>query len=147
MNLSDISKDQLVAYIAGHPGAEPEFGVVSSSNEKNVFVRFLDKIVKLGFPGTTAQACSPGDLHPAIWQPGPPTRIGNYFCYDPVHMNVVLRFWGPRDYAHQIIYNVLGDKIADIECVWWNVDGWTIDFNVISHAALASAHVPQANAA
>lgn len=56
---SDFQPGDAVIYIPGHAGGDPnhsdcERGVVSSTNHKNVFVRF----------GTseTAQSCNPGDL-------------------------------------------------------------------------------------
>lgn len=52
VNRSEIAGRQVV-YRAGHPGARPEQGEVTSANSVNVFVRFS---------GSTPQACTPSDL-------------------------------------------------------------------------------------
>ncbi len=46
-------KDRRVLYNAGHPGAEDEWGVVTSVGHRCVFVRFR---------GTQGQPCDPADL-------------------------------------------------------------------------------------
>lgn len=53
ISFSEIVGRQVV-YRAGHPGAEPEHGEVTSANSSVVFVRFN---------GSTSQACTPSDLH------------------------------------------------------------------------------------
>lgn len=43
-----------------------EYGVVSSTNNKNVFVRFDRHVAKLGWDGATSQACDPKDLEKVV---------------------------------------------------------------------------------
>jgi hypothetical protein len=56
-----------VAYIPGHSFGDikhpdVEHGIVSSSNGKNVFVKFDRIVSRLGLDGTTSQSCCPEDL-------------------------------------------------------------------------------------
>lgn len=39
-----------------------EHGIVSSKNEKYIFVKFQKQIDKFGWDGTTSQSCNPSDL-------------------------------------------------------------------------------------
>lgn len=56
-----------VAYIPGHAFGDirhpdVEHGVVSSSNSKNVFVKFNEALSRFGWEGATSQSCYPEDL-------------------------------------------------------------------------------------
>ena len=56
-----------VAYIPGHAFgdmAHPdvEQGIVSSTNSKNVFVKFNEALSRFGWDGATSQSCCPEDL-------------------------------------------------------------------------------------
>ena len=69
MNLEDAKAQMRVAYvpnhatgIANHP--DVECGVVSSSNDLYVFVKFDKHVANVGLYGATAQSCRPEDLMP-----------------------------------------------------------------------------------
>jgi hypothetical protein len=64
MTLDEAQPDMLVEYRpANHPTRNAgEDGIVSSKNDRFVFVKFIAQIAKLGREGTTAQACDPEDL-------------------------------------------------------------------------------------
>jgi hypothetical protein len=56
-----------VAYVPRHAEGDMEHpdveqGVVSSVNSKYVFVKFDKHLTRLGWDGTTSQACDPDDL-------------------------------------------------------------------------------------
>ncbi len=64
MNTSDFHPGDRVLYVPNHAHGDAkhpdcERGIVSSTNEVNVFVRYFRKD---GSPGTTAQATYPDDL-------------------------------------------------------------------------------------
>lgn len=74
MRLSQIYPKLKVAYIPGHADGDinhpdVEFGIVSSKNHVNAFVKFDKQLRKFGWDGTTSQSCSPEDL----------------FCYESTH--------------------------------------------------------------
>ena len=58
--LNDFKPDDRVAYVM-FDGSK-QWGRVSSVNHKYVFVKFDANVAKLGWHGTTAQACDPRDL-------------------------------------------------------------------------------------
>lgn len=65
--LAECTVGKRVAYIPMHAFGDPnhadvEHGTISSVNHKYVFVRFDHQVAKLGWEGTTAQACDPYDL-------------------------------------------------------------------------------------
>lgn len=62
MNLSDITPNMRVAYVPSHNKEALEYGVVSSKNDKYVFVKFDKQLKKFGWDGTTSQPCNPLDL-------------------------------------------------------------------------------------
>ena len=67
MKLEDIKPNMRVAYITLHADGNPdhpdvEHGTVSSVNSKYAFVKFDKQVSKLGWGGSTAQACDPVDL-------------------------------------------------------------------------------------
>ena len=67
MNIKLATPGVRVAYIPGHAFgdmAHPdvEYGIVSSSNDKNVFVKFDRIVSRLSLDGTTSQSCCPEDL-------------------------------------------------------------------------------------
>ena len=67
MNIKLATPGVRVAYIPDHAFgdmAHPdvEHGIVSSSNGKNVFVKFDKAVSRLGCEGTTSQSCCPEDL-------------------------------------------------------------------------------------
>lgn len=67
MELDDCKPNLRVRYIPRHAfGGEDhkdiEDGVISSRNDKYVFVKFDKQIVRLGSEGVTPQACNPKDL-------------------------------------------------------------------------------------
>lgn len=52
-------------YIPAHAGpakVDVEFGVVSSMNERYIFVKFDAEVKKLGLAGATAKACIPKQI-------------------------------------------------------------------------------------
>ena len=56
-----------VRYVPGHAHGDRhhsdcEDGTISSFGPDNVRVRFYKQVAKLGWEGTTAQACTPEDL-------------------------------------------------------------------------------------
>lgn len=68
MKTSDFKVRQRVAYVPLHADGDvshpdTELGFVSSVGEKNVFVKFDDQLEKLGWDGTTSQACDPNSLY------------------------------------------------------------------------------------
>ena len=67
MNAEDFKEGDRVVYVPIHAHGDighkdVEHGTVSSINEKNVFVRFDATVERLGWDGTTAQACYPWSL-------------------------------------------------------------------------------------
>jgi hypothetical protein len=69
MNLSDAYRQQKVAYVPTHARGDlnhhaVERGLVSSHNDKYVFVKFDKQLAKFGWDGTTSQSCDPADLVP-----------------------------------------------------------------------------------
>jgi len=67
MKSSDFVAQERVAYIPTHAHGDighkdVEYGRVSSTNEKFVFVRFDKTVARLGWEGTTSQSCRPEDL-------------------------------------------------------------------------------------
>lgn len=67
MKASEFLHGMRVRYVPGHAfgditSPQCEDGTVSSNNGKNVFVKFDKQVLKLGWGGTTSQACSPEDL-------------------------------------------------------------------------------------
>ena len=60
MNIEEAEPKMVVFY--NHFDGRAEMGVVSSKNDKFVFVKFTEKIQRLGWDGTTSQACNPEDL-------------------------------------------------------------------------------------
>lgn len=67
MNIKLATPGVRVAYIPGHAFgdmAHPdvEYGIVSSSNDKNVFVKFNEALSRFGWDGATSQSCCPDDL-------------------------------------------------------------------------------------
>ncbi|HEY5865113.1 MAG TPA: hypothetical protein VI542_06105 [Candidatus Tectomicrobia bacterium] len=68
MNLTDFYAGQRVFYCNRtyhHTTPQKityEPGTVSSTNDTYVFVKFDAQVVRMGWQGTTAQACHPGDL-------------------------------------------------------------------------------------
>ena len=67
MNINHATPGVRVAYIPGHAFGDMthpdvEHGIVSSSNGKNVFVKFDRVVSRLGLDGTTSQSCCPEDL-------------------------------------------------------------------------------------
>ena len=67
MNLEDVQPRMRVAYVPQHANnslehPDVEFGVVSSKNHVNVFVKFDKQLHAFGWEGTTSQACCPEDL-------------------------------------------------------------------------------------
>ena len=67
MNIKLATPGVRVAYIPGHAFGDMthpdvEHGIVSSSNDKNVFVKFDRIVSRLGLDGTTSQSCCPEDL-------------------------------------------------------------------------------------
>lgn len=67
MKAEEFKPEQDVAYIPSHADGDinhpdVEFGKVSSTNEKYVFVKFEPQLSNFGWDGTTSQACNPEDL-------------------------------------------------------------------------------------
>jgi len=67
VNLADIKPKMRVAYVPHHAAKDinhpdVEFGLVSSTNSKYVFVKFDKQLGQFGWDGTTSQSCSPDDL-------------------------------------------------------------------------------------
>ncbi len=60
LNLDEAEPKQVVFY--NHFDSRSEMGVVSSKNERFVFVKFSKQLQKFGWDGTTSQACRPEDL-------------------------------------------------------------------------------------
>ncbi len=60
MKLEDAEPKQVVFY--NHFDGRAEMGVVSSKNDRFVFVKFSKQLQKFGWDGTTSQACDPSDL-------------------------------------------------------------------------------------
>lgn len=61
MKTTDFKEGDRVAYKARHE-ATLIWGTVSSVNDTYVFVRFDEQVSKLGWHGTTSQACTPKQL-------------------------------------------------------------------------------------
>lgn len=66
MKLEEAQPDMPVMYVK-KPGTalgknEFERGIISSKNDTYVFVKFNSTVAKLGWNGTTAQACKAEDL-------------------------------------------------------------------------------------
>lgn len=66
-SLDSFIRGMRVRYVPGHAKGDInhkdcEDGTVSSTNDKNVFVKFDKQVQKLGWSGTTSQSCSPTDL-------------------------------------------------------------------------------------
>jgi hypothetical protein len=64
---ADFAPGQRVRYIPGHAHDDMthpdcEDGIVSSVGSLYVFVRFHAQVARLGWDGSTAQACDPGML-------------------------------------------------------------------------------------
>ena len=57
MNLEDAEPKMRVKYIP-----QNENGTVTSKNDTYIFVKFDDPVSRLGWEGTTSQACSPCNL-------------------------------------------------------------------------------------
>ena len=69
MKLSDCTPKMLVAYVPTHANGDVthedvQLGVVSSVNEKFVFVKYEKQLSKFGWDGTTSEATDPNDLVP-----------------------------------------------------------------------------------
>lgn len=71
MTLTDFKPQMRVAYIPWHIGRPTHFekghpdiehGAVSYVGTHSVSVKFDKQVLKLGWLGTTAQSCDPGDL-------------------------------------------------------------------------------------
>lgn len=65
LELSEIKPRMRIAYVPAHAEWDREaieYGTVSSTNHKYVFVKFDKQLAKFGWDGTTSQACDPHDL-------------------------------------------------------------------------------------
>lgn len=67
LTVKDFEPQDVVQYIPMHAEndlshPDCEFGIVSSVNATNVFVKFSRQLFKLGWHGTTSQSVSPSDL-------------------------------------------------------------------------------------
>ena len=67
MNINHATPGIRVAYVPGHAFGDMthpdvEHGIVSSSNDKNVFVKFNEALSRFGWDGATSQSCCPEDL-------------------------------------------------------------------------------------
>lgn len=67
MKLEDVTNGMLVAYVPMHANGnlmhpDVEDGVVSSKNDRFVFVKYHKQVSNLGWEGATAQATRPEDL-------------------------------------------------------------------------------------
>lgn len=67
MTAPDFISGMRVAYVPLHAGddinhPDVEYGTVSSTNDKNVFVKFDRQLKKFGWQGTTSQSCDPESL-------------------------------------------------------------------------------------
>ena len=67
MKASDFKHGDKVLYIPNHAGGhlshpDVERGVVNSANDTYVFVKFNTAVARLGWHGTTSQACDPDTL-------------------------------------------------------------------------------------
>jgi hypothetical protein len=67
VTLKEAQPQMRVAYVPTHAGGDlghkdVERGSISSKNDRNVFVKFDKQVARLGWDGTTSQACSPEDL-------------------------------------------------------------------------------------
>lgn len=67
MTIDEAQPQMPVAYVPMHANGDlshpdVEDGIVSSKNERFVFVKFHAQVARLGWDGTTAQACNPLDL-------------------------------------------------------------------------------------
>lgn len=65
---TDIAPQTPVAYIPNHAFGDinhpdVEWGKVSSSNSKVIFVKFEKQLKLFGWSGTTSQACDPSNLY------------------------------------------------------------------------------------
>lgn len=62
MTSTDFKPGDRVSYIPFAGSEEREYGAVSSTTAKYVFVRFDKHVKRFGWKGTTGQACLPEDL-------------------------------------------------------------------------------------
>lgn len=67
MTLEEAKEKMFVAYIPNHAAgdishADVETGLISSKNDKFIFVKFEPQLSRFGWKGTTSQACSPENL-------------------------------------------------------------------------------------
>lgn len=62
--IPDFTKGQRVRYVSDSPNPRREYGVVSSTNDKYVFVKFDNSVMKMvtGDEPYTSQSCLPGNL-------------------------------------------------------------------------------------
>lgn len=65
LKLSEAKPQMRVAYVPSHATLNSnavEYGTVSSTNHKFVFVKFDKQLDRFGWEGTTSQSCVPEDL-------------------------------------------------------------------------------------
>lgn len=65
LELSEFEQQMRVAYVPTHAEWDRsaiEYGIVSSTGSRCVFVKFDKQLSKFGWDGTTSQGCDPHDL-------------------------------------------------------------------------------------